>query len=205
MEKIRQYLVALVMAAGLALVASGAYAESDTGAAMGEMALGRADAPVTVIEYASMTCPHCARFHAEVLPDFKKKYIDTGKVRLVFREFPLDKLAFAAAKVARCGGKKRFFPLLSVIFSRQGAWSRSTTPVDDLAKLARLAGVGRDRFEACFADRALGDLILKNRLEAVEKYKIDSTPSFVIDGKTYPGVLTVKDFDRILKDLIPAS
>jgi protein-disulfide isomerase len=182
-----------------------ARAESPSGGTMDEMSLGNPDAKVTVIEYASMTCPHCAAFHRDTFKALKEAYIDTGKVHFIFREFPLDQLAFAASRVARCGGKDRFFPFLSMLFARQSEWASASEPAEELAKMARFAGISRQKFEACLADKVLGDKILSYRLEAVEKYKVNSTPSFVINGTTHAGALSIEEFDKILKDLLPEA
>jgi protein-disulfide isomerase len=197
----------LIAAAALTATvgASPARAESPSGGTMAEMSLGNPDAEVTVIEYASMTCPHCAAFHHDTFEKLKRAYIDTGKIHFIFREFPLDQLAFAASKVARCAGKDRFFPLLGMLFAKQSDWVGASDPAGELAKVARFAGVSRQKFEACLADKALGDKILSYRLEAVEKYNVGSTPSFVINGTTHAGALSFEEMDKILKDLMPES
>jgi protein-disulfide isomerase len=158
-----------------------------------EMVLGKADAPITIIEYASLTCPHCARFHAETLPQLKAEFIDTGKARLIFRDFPLDQLAFAGAVLARCGGPDRYYTFLNVLFAQQGQWATSSDPKGALTQIGRLGGVPSDQFEACLADKALADQILNSRLEGNQKHNVSSTPSFVIGGKTYAGNLTIAE------------
>ena len=167
-----------------------------------DMAMGDPKAPVTVIEYASMTCPHCAHFHETYLPDIKKKYIDTGKVRLVFREFPLDRAAWQASMLARCSGEDRFFPYIHILFTQQASWSRAKDPKAELGKLARMGGVSDKDFNACMADKALGDGILKTRKDGQDKYEISSTPSFVIDGKTYAGAMDIKAFSKAVDPLL---
>lgn len=158
-----------------------------------EMVLGKADAPITIIEYASLTCPHCARFHAETLPQLKAEFIDTGKAKLIYRDFPLDQVAFAGAVLARCGGPDKYFTFLSVLFAQQGQWAASSDPKASLTQIGRLGGVSSDQFEACLADKALADQILNSRLEGNQKHNVNSTPTFIIGGKTYAGALSIAE------------
>jgi protein-disulfide isomerase len=175
------------------------------GAAPAEMALGRADAPLTVIEYASMTCPHCAAFHAETLPKLKAAYIDTGKVRLVFREFPLDDAGLRAAMLARCAGPERFFGFLDVLFKQQPVWSKAADPLQGLQQIARLGGVGDDAFKACMGNKQLETQVLSSRLEGQGKHNVRSTPSFVIGGATHAGARTFEEFKALIDPLLPAK
>ena len=167
-----------------------------------DMALGDPNAPVTVIEYASMTCPHCAKFHTDYLPEIKKKYIDTGKVRLVFREFPLDRAAIQASILARCSGADRFFPYISILFNQQSKWARAKDQTAELAKLGQMGGLSVDDFNACLADKKLGDGILKTRKDGSDEHKINSTPSFIIDGKTLGGALSLAAFSEAVDPLL---
>ena len=183
--------------------ASAAEGTAPRGPALEEMALGRDDAPVTIIEYASLSCPHCATFHEETLPALREKYIDTGKVRLVFREFPLERTAFWASIIARCAGEKRYFAFIDVFFKKQQAWYSAEDPFEALTRIARLGGLSAKDAEACREDKALGDYILQIRLDGERDHGIDSTPSFVIDGKTYRGVLTLEQIERIIAPLLP--
>ncbi len=180
--------------------ASGASAQS---AAMGELVLGREDAPVTMVEYASMTCPHCAKFHGETFKALKEKYIDTGKVRFVYREFPFDRLALAGAIVARCAGEKRAFGMIDLLFAQQSNWAGSQDPIGELANLARLAGLQRPQVDACLEDKALADVVLQNRLTGEKEFKVNSTPSFVINGTLHSGALPIEKFDEILAKHLP--
>ena len=167
-----------------------------------DMAMGDANAPVTVIEYASMTCPHCAKFHNAYLPEIKKKYIDTGKVRLVFREFPLDRAAYQASILARCSGADRFFPYIKILFTQQSNWARAKDQKTALAKLGQMGGVSISTFDGCLADKKLGDGILKTRKDGTDNHKIESTPSFIIDGKTYAGSLDLAAFSKVVDPLL---
>lgn len=196
--------VGALAAAGGLLAGSPAPAQVK-GYARGEMALGAEDAPVTIIEYASLTCPHCANFHVNTLPRLKRAYVDSGKVRILYRDFPLNDPALRAAVLARCAGPKRYFPFLDLLYRRQAAWSRAADPLAELAGIARLGGVGRARFDACMADRELGDAILKVRREGSAKYKIEATPTFIVEGKRYVGFLTFEQFERILEPLLRAQ
>ncbi|MDP6707040.1 MAG: DsbA family protein [Alphaproteobacteria bacterium] len=168
------------------------------GYATGELSLGDEKAPVTVIEYASMTCPHCATFHTETFKALKEKYVDTGKVHFVFREFPFDGLALRASMLARCSGEGRYFAMLDVLFRQQQGWSRSKTPLAELAKIGRLAGVSQAQFDACMADEALANVVIKNRMVGEKEHEVSSTPSFVVNGEVFSGSKTLAQFDEIL-------
>lgn len=172
------------------------------GNAEGDMVVGSDDAPVTIIEYASMTCPHCADFHVNTYGKLKEAYIDTGKVRLVFREFPLDGLALQASMLARCAGPKRFFAFIDVLFTQQAGWARAADPMAALARIGRLGGIGAKKFEACLADRALGDSILKTRLDGGSEYDITGTPTFIVNGEKHKGSFSFPAFERVLEPLL---
>ena len=187
----------LIMLSSMALALPVA-AQSGDRAARGELALGSQDAPVTIIEYASMTCPHCARFHNTTFKELKTKYIDTGKVYFVYREFPLDRLAFAASLAARCVGEERFFAMLSLLFEHQPSWSRDQKPMAVLARLAKLAGVSQERFDACLKDRELGEVVLANRLAGEKEHDVKATPTFVINGEKFKGVPDMAGFEKVL-------
>jgi protein-disulfide isomerase len=167
--------------------------------------LGSPDAPVEVIEYASLTCHHCATFHNEVLTQVKKELIDTGKVRLVYRDFPLDRMSLEAATLARCLPPERYFPVLSLLFAKQEDWSHAKDPVEALARIGTLAGLSRPAYDACRADKALQDSIVQSRFEGEQKHGVESTPSFVIGGKTYKGVLPLDEFKKAVEPLLPKS
>lgn len=203
--------ITVLGAAGLLIVASAASAQTAgdspmvPATAMTSRVLGSPDAPVEVIEYASLTCHHCATFHNEVLPQVKKELIDTGKIRIVYRDFPLDRAAFEAAVMARCVDPGRYFPVLSVLFSKQDDWSHAKVPVEHLTRYGMLAGLAKETYQACLNDKALGDSIFQSRLEGSEKHQIDSTPSFVIGGKTHKGVLSYEAFLKAVQPLLPPS
>ncbi len=144
--------------------------------------LGDPDAPVTIEEFASLTCPGCASFHTGALPGIKKDFIDTGKVKLVFTDFPLDSLAMAGSMLARCAEEKRFFGFIEVLFRTQSNWSGAKNPRQALMGVARLGGMSQADFEACLGNQALMDGIRKRAKDAQNKHGISSTPSFVVNG-----------------------
>lgn len=170
-----------------------------------EQVLGKADAPVTIIEYASLTCGHCATFHTETLPKVKENWIETGKAKLIYRDFPLDGLAFGAAMVARCAPDGRYFPLLSALFETQGSWTRGSDPASELKKLAKLSGISESEFNACLADKELVDKIREVQAEGQAKYGINSTPTFIIDGVKVEGAVDYGRFEALLNDALAKS
>jgi protein-disulfide isomerase len=170
--------------------------------ALPDMAIGDPKAPVTIVEYASMTCPHCAHFQDTTFPDIKKKYIDTGKVRYIFREFPLDSLAAAAFMVARCAGEKdssKYFALVDTLFRQQNTWAVEK-PLPPLLAIAKQAGFTETSFNACLANQKLLDGIEKVRQRAVDTFKVNSTPTFFINGQPVVGALS---FDEMAKLIDP--
>lgn len=186
--KLRHIFLALFLAAGLGATPAAAL---DLEAALADRVLGDPDAPVTVLEYASYTCPHCAALHKEALPEIKKRYIDTGKAKLIFRDFPLDGVAARAGMLARCLPESRFYPFVEVVFESQDQWTRADDPVAALERLGRLAGLGEAEMKACLSSEPLLDGIIKMRMEGHEKYGVEATPTLVINGKTYRGATSV--------------
>jgi protein-disulfide isomerase len=197
----------LILAGFLAAVAAGtAPAVAQVRApATGDMVLGKADAPVTVIEYASMTCPHCATFHTEVLPKLKAAYIDTGKVKLIFREFPLDQLALRGAMLARCAGPERYFGYVDVLFRQQRVWSRSDDPLAALQRVARFGGMTDEEFRGCMSNEALAQSIVAVRMEGEQKHKIESTPTLIVGDKKSNGAPTFEELEAMIKPHLPKS
>ena len=163
---------------------------------LGEMWLGDENAPVTVIEYASMTCPHCKSFHENILPALKEKYIDTGKVRMIFREFPFDPRAAAAFMLARCAPKEQYFPMIDILFKQQSIWSRAEDPVPPLLNIAKLAGFTEESFNACLRNQKILDGVMEVQKRAQDDYGVNSTPSFFINGSKYTGNYTVEDLSK---------
>lgn len=172
--------------------------------ALPDMALGDPKAPVTVIEYASMTCPHCATFTEKTFPDIKKKYIDTGKVRFIFREFPLDNLAAAVFMLARCNAETnsdKYFAFIDTMFRQQRTWAVEK-PLEPLLTISKQAGFTQETFNACLSNQKVLDGIEAMRQRAVDKFKVQSTPSFFINGKLYTGALSVEEMSKIIDPLI---
>ncbi len=170
---------------------------------LGEMALGAEDAPVRMIEYASMTCPHCAAFHIMTWPAIKEKYVETGVVRFIFREFPFDDAALVAFMVARCAGDKKYFGMVDVLFEQQQVWlDRSRNILDELFKIARLAGFSQDSFQECIRneDIARGVRAVKDR--ASLEFGVRSTPTFFINGERVEGNLPIAKFDEIIGNIV---
>jgi protein-disulfide isomerase len=168
--------------------------------ALPEMSLGNADAKVTIIEYASMTCGHCGAFHASTYPALKEKYIDTGKVRFIFREFPFDPLAEAGFLLARCNDAQ-FFPMISALFSSQSVWVKADKPSEALFQISKQAGYTQESFNACLKDNALLEKIRTVRAGG-EKNGVDSTPTFFVNGTKYPGNKSIEAFSAIIDPLL---
>ncbi|WP_245410607.1 DsbA family protein [Notoacmeibacter marinus] len=156
-----------------------------------EMVLGSEDAPVTIVEYASMTCGHCRTFHEETFPKVNEEFIQSGKVRFILREFPLDPRATAAFMLARCS-KDKYFPVVDVLFDRQDVWARAEpqNAAKSLFDTVKIAGFTEESFDACLKDQALLDNINSVRKQAGEEFGVQSTPTFFIDGKKYAGALS---------------
>ncbi len=180
--------------------AQGAYdaAEMAKAGALPDMALGKPDAPITVIEYSSMTCGHCANFHKTVFPYLKEKYIDAGTVYFIHREFPLDPLAAAVSMLVRCAPKEKYFDMLSMFFEQQSNWIRTDNPVDALSKLSRQVGYTPESFKACLTDQKLLDDITAGRTRAADKYRVDGTPAFFVNGRPSKGIASKEDLDKAL-------
>jgi len=166
-----------------------------------DIVVGSANAPNSIVEYASMTCPHCAQFQTEVFPQVKAKYIDTGKARYILREFPLDNLAAAAFMLARCSGNDRYYPMVDALFSTQESWAvPGVDAKDKLLQIARQAGMSKDEFDKCLTDKELFSKIVQVRHIANDKFQVDSTPTFFINGKRLKGDHQLKDFEVAFGD-----
>jgi protein-disulfide isomerase len=169
---------------------------------LGDVALGPADAKVTIIEYASMTCSHCAHFHETTWPELKKRYIDTGKIRFILREFPLDPLATAGFMLARCDGNDKFFPITDMLFEQQKNWAFVDKPLDALRAMLKQAGFSQEKFDACLKDQKLYDAVNSVKNRAMEQFNVDATPTFFINGQRHPGSLTIDEIEKVIKPLL---
>ncbi len=168
-----------------------------------DIIVGNKNAPITIVEYASMTCPHCAHFATEVYPELKKKYIDTGKVRLIFREFPLDILAAKASMLARCAGPKHYMPMVEALFQTQESWAvDGDEAMKRLLGIAREAGMSKTDFDKCEANETLYDNIVKQRARAAKDFGVDSTPTFFINGKNLGPAHEMPQFEAALDPMI---
>ncbi len=168
--------------------------------ALPDMVMGDAKAPVTIVEYASMTCPHCAHFQEATFPDIKKRYIDTGKVRYILRDFPLDQLAAAAFIVARCAAKDdkdKYYSLIDTLFRQQRTWAIEK-PIPPLMAIAKQAGLTEESFNACLANQKAWDAMESVRDRATKQFKVQSTPTFFINGQQVTGALSIEEFAKVI-------
>ena len=169
-----------------------------------ERILGRDDAPVTVIEYASMTCGHCANFHLNVWPAFKAEFVDTGKVRFILREFPFDPRATAAFMLARCVGDNKWYPTVDLLFRNQPRWARAKDGKEGFLSVLSMAGIKEADLEACLSDQALLEKV--NAVAARgQELGVDSTPTFFINGEKYTGVMPIEQFRAIIEPLVAGA
>ena len=177
-----------ITAAAFALATMTGAATAQDAPEVEEMALGDPDAPVTVTEYASFTCPHCANFHTGTFERIKEEYIDTGEVRWVYREVYFDRFGLWAGLVARCGGEERYFGIVDLLYERQDEWARGEEPAeiaDNLRRLGRSAGLGEEELAACLQNGEKAQAMVAAYQENAQADNVNSTPSFVIGGETY--------------------
>jgi protein-disulfide isomerase len=173
-----------------------------TAGTLKDIAIGKDDAKVTIVEYASMTCPHCARFHEATLPEITKKYLDTGKARLILREFPFDPRAAAAFMLARCSPEDKYYPMVSVLFQQQQTWSAAEDAQAALLQISKLAGFSEESFKACLTNQKLLDDVNAVRERASKDFGVESTPTFFINGNKYSGALTVEEMSAIIDSML---
>ena len=193
---------AAALALTLAISLSGRAGAAEPAAAA--HVLGNPEAPITIIEYASLTCPHCAEFDKSVLPQIKQAYIDTGKAKLVYRDFPLDATALKASMIARCLPSDRYFAFIDVLFKQQSSWAYGGDPKTGLLRVARLAGMSQDSFDKCFDDKQVEDQVLQERLDGSRQFNIQGTPTLIVNGKVSDGN-SFEDLDKMLKPLAAKS
>ena len=172
---------------------------------LGDHIIGKADAPVTIVEYASFTCGHCANFHTKTFPALKEKDIDTGKVRLIFRPFPTGpaELSIAAAMLAHCAGNDKYFAMTSALMETQRNWAGSSDPVPVLMKLANQAGISNEKFTECLSDKKLAQEIQLTGVRGFENFGVEGTPTFFINGtQIIDGDASIEQFAKVIDPLI---
>jgi len=169
------------------------------GGELKDMAIGKKDAPVTIIEYSSLTCGHCANFHKDVLPSLKEKYINTGKVRYVVREFPLDNLAVAGFMLARCKSDK-YNEIVEDLYAHQEEWAFAKNPLEKLKARVKNLGFTDETFTSCLRDQALLDKIVQVREKASKEYKVNSTPTLFVNGKLLRGASHIRQIEELMGD-----
>ncbi len=185
----------------LAQGAAVALDEPTAGEALPDVALGAREAPVTIVEYASMTCAHCAGFYATTFPELKSKYIDFGKVRFILREFPLDPLAAAGSMLARCAGNDKRSAIVDLLFAQQKNWAFTDKPLEALAALLKQTGMSQT-FDACLQNDDLRDKVYRVHDRAAERFGVTSTPTFFINGKKETGEMTPDALAKLLDPLL---
>jgi protein-disulfide isomerase len=202
-------LTAVLAGGGLELLAKGALAQSVADAELmepgplGDEVMGDDKAPVTIIEYASMTCPHCAHFAINTFPQLKEKYIDTGKVRYILREFPFDPVAAGAFMLARCAGKDKYYAVVDLLFRTQRTWAVEK-PLGPMLATVKQAGFTEDSFKQCLANQKVLDGIEWVRNRAQEKFKVDSTPTFFINGQVQRGAVSFEEMEKLIAPFLKA-
>ena len=188
----RKVLLSLLFLAAIPALAA------DKSSPLDEM-IGKPDAPITIIEYGSLTCSHCAEIAEKVFPQLKKDWLDTGKAKLIYRDFPRDPLDQAAAMISHCAGHERYFAYLETYFHSQANWMRSQQPLDALKGIARLGGMSGEQVNACLADSALLNQLETRKNEGQKLYNINATPTFIINGKASDDM--PPDYDLFVKRL----
>lgn len=194
------------LASALDALSSKAMAQSSallTPGPLGDMVQGSETAPVTIVEYASLTCSHCRNFAVRTYPELKKRYIDTGKVRYVFREFPLNDVDLLAIVIARCASKEKYFPLIETLFDKQDQWAVNN-PVQPLLGIARQAGFTDESFKACAANQQVIEGVKAQR-EAGAKFGVNSTPTFFINGEKRAGDLSIDELEKLIQPYLKAG
>ncbi|MES0880117.1 DsbA family protein [Roseibium sp. SCPC14] len=166
---------------------------------LGDKILGDENAPVTIVEYASMTCGHCANFHKSTWPDLKKDYVDTGKVRFIFREFPLDPVAAAAFMLARCAPADKYFEIVDIMFEQQRNWAFTDNPYQSLLDFSKQIGFTQESFEECLTNQGLLDAVNAVKDRGAGEFGVNSTPTFFINGEMVSGALSIDEMGKIIE------
>ena len=174
----------------------------DTIEALESKSFGDENAKVKVVEFASLTCGHCAKFHNEVMPILKEKYIEKGLIHFTYNDFPLDKFALKASIIARCAGNEKFFKFLDVFYKKQKDWTRTKDPFKSLLKIAKFGGLKDEELKVCIGNKSIEDGILKQRLNSSKKYDIKATPTLYLNGEKYNGDLTIEALESKIKSML---
>ena len=174
----------------------------DTIEALEKKSFGNENAKIKMLEFASLTCGHCAKFHNEVMPIIKKNYIEKGLIHFTYKDFPLDKYALKATIIARCSGNKNFFNFLDVFYKKQKDWTRTQDPFKSLLKIAKFGGLKDEELKVCVGNKSIEDGVLKERLNSSKDYDITATPTIYLNGEKYKGDLTIEALDSKIKSLL---
>ncbi|MGE5502795.1 MAG: DsbA family protein [Actinomycetota bacterium] len=191
-----------IFAVVVALLAGGAVRAADDPGYKIDQVMGDPKAPITIVEYASLTCPHCAHFHETTLPKLKQEWIDTGKAKLIYRDFPTAPagLSVGASMIAHCAGPDRYFGVLSLLFRSQEKWAGAKDPLAAIKQQVKFAGITEDKVDACLKDQELANAIQARAKDANQKFGIDGTPTLMVDGKIIPGgAVPYEELDKALK------
>jgi protein-disulfide isomerase len=192
-----------------ALPATAAPTELMVPPALGDMSLGNPSSPVTVIEYASLWCSHCGQFYKTVYPELKKRYIDTGKINFIFREYPLNDRGAIASMLARCaaeqGGKDKFFAMVDVLFEKQESWAYVRDPGPPLLAIAKQAGFSEQAFKACTTDQKLLNGLQAEQDRATKKFGVSSTPTIFVNGNMVRGAASIDDLAKMIDPLLKTT
>ena len=174
----------------------------DTIEALEIKSMGDQNAPIKMLEFASLTCGHCARFHNEVMPTIKEKYILTGKIFFTYKDFPLDKFALKASIISRCSGNENYFKFLDVFYKKQSSWTRTKDPFKSLLKIAKIGGIKDEEIKVCVGNKSIEDGLLKDRLTSSKKYDITATPTIYLNGEKYEGDLTLEALELKINSIL---
>ena len=201
----RRHFLASLGAGSVLLPGLARAADEPAGPPTGDIAMGAEDAPLTVIEYASLTCPHCASFHVNTWPKVKENYVDTGKVRFIMREVYFDQYGLWAAMTARCGGEKGYYAMVDTFLKTQREWTSAQDIGAAIQQIGRRAGLSNDQLSACLSDRDYAKKLIEVYQENAEADGVRSTPSFIIDGELHSGAMGYDEFAALLDKALPES
>jgi len=196
------FIIRTVIFLSLMITIGQADKEKVTSKPLPEISIGKSTAPVLIIDYSSLTCHHCAHFYLDVLPEIQKKYIDPGYVRIVFRDFPGDKVSLQAHQLAWCKGEIKYLDFVKLLYSSQEKWLSASDPIAALKSIVTQHGISAEQFETAIKNQELLDKIIEARLEGQKKYKIDATPTLIVNAKIHKKALSMQEIDDILKPIL---